>query len=283
MAARVPFIPAHHERWKTVREKGCDNLVELVSQSRDPDYAGYGSSAFAGDLSGPGVVVPDFATTSPTNRFLIRLCGIQIPGGFGVILRGMRQAATIRTILAVGDDQEPLPLELDVTSPFWHFTDGNISWHLMWQGDSQSPHCTTLDAGTGIQQAGTTPQFRDYSGGSALVYQAYNSVLRTYTAPTQGRPPGNAVANLGNLHDIRYPWRNTNWALNLPLMGPGAIVLYASVFQPNTGNRVPIPGCINISALRPEDQFVAAYPDAVYGRVAGALTVELFPCCGATT
>lgn len=281
MSARVPFIPAHHERWKQLRERGCENLIELVSQSRDPDYASYGSSAFMGDLSGPGVIVPPFGTTSQTNRFLFRLCGIQIPGGFGVIVRGLRQAATLRTILDV--DDEPLPLELEVTSPFWHFRDGNVSWHLMWQGDSQSPHRTTFDTGTGIQQAGTTPQFRDFSGGSALVYQAYDSVARTYTAPAMGRPPGGAVAHLGNIHDIRYPWGNTDWSQHLPVMGPGALVLYASVFQPGNTARVDVPGCIDTSALRPEDRFVAAYPDAIYGRVAGAMTVELFPCCGAKT
>lgn len=285
MSARLPppFLRHDSDLWRDAhRRTGCENLIELVSQSRDPDYAGLGSSAFQSDTSGIGVVVPAFATTSPTNRFLFRLAGIQIPGGFGIIIRGLRLAQTIRTVLTATSD-DPYPIELEVTSPFWHFNDGNVSYHLMHQGDSQTAYRNVPDTGTGVQLAGTSPDFRSYGAGSSLLYRNYDSILRTYTAPSMGRPPGSGVAHLGNIHDLRYPWENTDWSLHLPVMGPGAVVLYASVFQPNVGIRPAFPGCSAISVLRPEDQFVAAFPDAVYGRVAGALTVELFPCCGART
>lgn len=285
MSARLPppFLRNDSSLWRDAHERtGCENMIELVSQSRDPDYAGLGSSAFMGDTSGIGVVVPDFATTSPTNRFLFRLAGIQIPSGYGIIIRGLRLAQTIRTIVtSENENADPIPYELEVTSPFWHFRDGNVSYHLMHQGDSQTTRRNAPDTGTGVQLAGTSPDFRSYGSGSSLLYTSYNSVARTYTAPSLGRPPGAGVAHLGNIHDLRYPWGNTDWSLHLPVMGPGAVVLYASVFQPAVNSRTPIPGCSALSVLRPEDQFVAAYTDAVYGRVAGALTVELFPCCGA--
>jgi hypothetical protein len=101
------------------------------------------------------------------------------------------------------------------------------------------------------------------------------------------------VEDLSAMNEIRSPWSNTDWWLNYFLPGPGNLVMYASVFQPNPGTRpVPNPPLTfqQTQALGPEDQFVQAYPPApppmpggigssgaIYGRVAGAMTVELIP------
>jgi len=119
---------------------------------------------------------------------------------------------------------------------------------------------------------------------SALLYVP-PLLAPTYTPPGAGIPPGKSVFQLGTWHDLRYPWHDTHWDMSLPVHGPGRLVLYASVHQTDsdTRPRITIPTA-GIEVLRPEDQFVSAFESqdvtVFYGRVAGALTVELFPCCG---
>jgi len=103
----------------------------------------------------------------------------------------------------------------------------------------------------------------------------YTPPLAPYIALGAGIPPGDAVGDLGTMRDIRYPWGSTDWTISELVKGPGAVAFYASVFQTNAEGRPFYPGVLG---MRPEDQFISNFPEAIYGRVAGAMIVEIFPC-----
>ena len=244
-------------------------IVEVVSGAADTDKLGVGSSPYLGDYSGSGVLVPQIATTGPTNRYLIRLCGFPIPYGESVRIRGLRTLATIRAAF-----EDPLGEagigntyfhELEITSPLWSFLDGNISWHLRWQ--SRRSNIYRWAAG---QLPGSSVNFNGFD--SAILY---DTLLEPYTAPGQGLPPGRDVPGLGTLRDGRYPWDNMGLTLDEVIKGPGSVVLYASVRQTNPETRFRPPPVADPGALRPEDRFLQAYPtNTFYGHVCGAITYE---------
>jgi hypothetical protein len=255
------FISARDQRWQ------CRSIVEVASSSFDPDRAGVGSSPYVGDMAATGVRVPSAPTTSQSNRYLIRLAGVQIPSGCGIILHGLRQGLTIRCEQANGDCGL-IASELEVTSPFWSFPDGNVSWHLRVVQNVIAP--AFFDP---TQQPGTDPNLNGLD--SALLYRP---PLVPYTAPNAGIPPGATLDWLDTWRDMRFPWENTEWRLHQLVRGPNNLVFYASVHQPNPEGRV-VATPADPGALRPEDRFLATFQQAIYGRVAGAMTVELLPDC----
>lgn len=258
------FISARDPRWQ------CRSIVEVSSSSFDPDRAGIGSSPYIGDMAATGVRVPIAPTTSQSNRYLIRLAAVHIPNKCAIILHGLRQLATIRCEQVLADCSV-IASELEVTSPLWSFPDGNISWHLRLQRSV----LTALVADPN-QLPGTDPNL---SGAldSALLYIP---PLLPYTAPNAGIPPGDGVVWLDTWRDMRFPWDNTSWRLHQMIRGPFNLVFYASVHQPDPAGRV-VATPADPGALRPEDRFLATFQQAIYGRVAGAMTVELLPDCGA--
>jgi hypothetical protein len=247
----------------------CRNIVELVSQSFDPDRAGVGSSPFVGDMDSTGVRVPPEPTLSQSTRYLIRLAGVQIPDGRAMILHGIRQLATLRAV--VRSEADPCAVrvfEKEITSPLWQFPNGNISWHLRLQ-----PNRFAQAIFDPKQRPGTDTNLNRLD--SALLYVP---PLAPYKPPNNGIPPGAAEDYLGIWYDMRFPWDNTDWKLNVLVTGPYNLVFYASVRQPAPPEEDPEP-VPNPLCLRPEDQFLQCFPDAVYGRVAGAITIETLPIC----
>lgn len=245
----------------------CENVVELASAAFDLDAQGVGSSPYLGDMANTGLLLPTAATTSQQTRYLVRLLGIQIPVGRSIIIRGLRQLATIREVRELVGGQM-VPVELEITSPLWHFTDANISWHVKWHADNQ--FARRSDA---AQVPGTDPDLIGLD--TALLYQT----LAPYAPPNGGVPPSRDVPYLGTWRDMRWPWTNTEWELNVFVPGPGLVVMYASVHQSNPATRPPSLGATDAGALRPEDRFIQEFTNAIYGRVGGAMTVELLPCC----
>lgn len=248
---------------------GCRHLIEVSSTAHDPDFNGVGSSPWTGDTGNTAVPVPAAATTSQNNRYLFRLCGIEIPGGRSMVIKGLRQLATIRAPTR-DENNLLLTVEREVVSPFWHFLDGNISWHLRWQQERFAPY---PNAAAVAPTPGTSPQMLGY--GTALLYR---TTIVPYTALANGIPPGGPMADLGTWRDMRFPWGNTDWSMNHVVRGPGAIVLYASVHQTSTTNRPLYP---DANGMRPEDRFISEFQNegVIYGHVGGAMLVELLPCC----
>lgn len=270
------FLAATDRRW----EPGCPNCtLEIASSSFDILRTGVGSSPYTGDMGAPGIPVPDAPTDSSSNRYTFILAAAEIPGGRGVIVRGLRQAVTLRAYVEVsqliGEDTETAYryFELPVTTPFWSFPDGNVSWHLRYRPNRVSPSVNTF-TGDIAPPPGASPSFAGLD--SVLVA----SSLAPYAAVANGVPPGAPVYGMGTFYDIRFPWTDQpNGHLAIPLRGPGVVMLCATVFQTNPETRIQIPpACVVTSVLSPEDQFLAAFPTtAVYGRVAGALMLDMFP------
>lgn len=287
------YVSVTDARWKTRQ------TIEISSASFDPDMQYIGSSPFLADTSRTGVVIPTgeiAGTCYQRDRYLARLCGIDIPEGSSVAIVGIRQYATIRALTKYhevsGGDGCAVPFELSIQDPMWSFTDGNISWHIRYQPVNVPSSPAPLNASL----LSTGP----YSS----TFYAINTSLPfflPYKAPENGIPPGLAVGNFGTWRDLRFPWQNTNnQELRHIVAGPGSLVYYASVRQTNpfpipTYTPLPIgfpaPGTIpyvrckysgsdftDLGALRMEDRFVLQFPNtSQYGRVAGALMIELLP------
>jgi len=157
----------------------------------------------------------------------------------------------------------------EITSPLWHPADGNISWHVMVRSQGYRDHRNPLNSDGFVYQQSDSP---------ALLFQTTGP----YVPPNGGRPWGAAIgASLGNIHELRYPWRShkSEYALDIPIPAPCIVELYASVRQPDTSLNPVFDSeetdCALIGALSPEDQFVAAFPTyAKYGVIAGALVFD---------
>jgi hypothetical protein len=275
------FLLASDPRW------GSRNLIELASQSFDPDRQAVGGSPYVGDMANLGIVVPAAPTTSQSNHYMMRHCGVQVPGGHEIVIHAIRQLATIRQVETidtlieidgVGSEQLPgsvilpveRPAELEVTSPGWSFVDGNISWHLKFLGDRE----TAFFDSSG-QTFGTSPDL--YGTDSALCYSGAGP--SPYTAPNGGIPPGRPVPGYDTWRDMRFPWGSDDFNAHIRVRGPGVVVLWSSVHQTDPVTR-PVLVVADPGALRPEDRFLATFQRARYGRVAGALIVETLPIPG---
>lgn len=254
------WIHKDDHRWQ------ARSQIELVSAAADPDKLGVGSTPWLGDYASTGLLVPSALTVDQAHRYLFRFCGIQIPSGRGLLLKGVRQAATIRNVQRDEDDVIVFVAEKEITSPFWSFMNGNISWHLRFQADQQI--ASRYDA---AQLPGTAPA--NIGLDSALLY----NIIAPYEPPGAGIPPGRDVEHLGTWRDMRFPWATTSWDMCVPVMGPGLLVYYCSVHQTRPGIRGVQDPSDDPGGLRPEDRFVLQYPNAIYGHVAGALSVELLP------
>lgn len=237
-----------------------DNVIEVASEAFDPDLTGIGSTPWSGDQASTGVRVPVAPTTDPGNRYLFRLCGVEIPSGYAIMMRLLRQLVTIRQTDILNG--EPRIIEREVESPFWRFQDGNVSWHLRLQKQQFAPK--TFDP---AQVAGTSPEMRALD--ASLLYRP---PLVPYLALGAGQPPGTSVGAFGTFRDIRFPWQNQSHSLSVLVKGPGAVVFYASVFQPDPDIRPLYP---SVAGMRPEDQFLGNFPRAIYGRVAGAMVFQI--------
>ena len=195
-----------------VTTAGFDGALQLVGG--DP----YGTPDFT------GLIVPSTPTAALGGfqfRYLFMLARAQFNTGERVRLRGLRQYVDI--IGTTGGDEAVTIGPLQVTSPMWRLPDGNISWHVMignkrWI-DTRSPaNADSL-------------MFRD-SPGPSLLFEVPPSIA--YMPPNAGRPWGKPIASdLGNIHDLRYPWRDSQVELELdiPLPAPCDVSVYASVFQ----------------------------------------------------
>lgn len=267
MDGKTSALLATDPRWSDTRHH---HVVEIATRRYDPDVTGLGSSPFLGDMGRPGIRVPTIGSTQ-TTRYLFRLCGVEIPAKAGIIIRGLRQYATIR--YQEEANQIPVIVERPIVTPSWTFRDANISWHLRMQPNQFAPQ--VFDAG---QLPATSPEMRGLD--AALLY---NPPLLPYVPPGAGHPPGAAIGDLGTWTDMRFPWQETNWTMSHYVRGPGAVVMYCSVFQREI---VDPPIHPNGAGLVPEDRFLARFaslqaPGATrgvfYGRVAGSLIFEIVP------
>lgn len=231
-----------------------------------------------GAPTGPGLIIPRVVPASG-QRYLFLLASFALDIEEIVRLVGIRQYLSIAAFPATGSGATGYDyvLEQPVTSPMWHFSDANVSWHL--RRYSEQP---TLNNNPFNQQNLT---YRT-SNSPTLLYQNAPSQPGGYTAPAGGRPPGTVlVPDLGAFQDLRFPWQQDkagDRTLDHEVRGPGTYGLFASVQQTNPTTRpvLTLPGTLpggTTSAFPPEELFIQNFPLSWYYRIAGSLIFETTP------
>lgn len=237
-----------------------------------------------------GLRIPPVISTTPQPRYLFLLAQRNLSRGKTVI-RGIRQGLTIGTSLSNSSDVPLTAEEFLVTSPFWKFSDGNVSWHLVREpNDSRVLQRPNTDAASWAYMESTTP---------AMLYQTFsNSNINANGQPyyydigmTAYLPPSpNAwqpIAGLGNFKDMRFPWNlpTNSVAIDETVEGSCKISLYASVLQTNPTTRAQaiLPSVSNVypGGVTAESAFVNSIgvgegggTSAMYWRVFGSILFE---------
>lgn len=274
--------------------------IEVSSMGLDPALQTVAGDPFGG-LSSVGLRVPTLASARgrTSARYLFQLAGFTVPDGIRVRIHGYRQLVTIG-YLQPGQSTAQPPLqprvnEFQVTSPFFKFSDGNISWHLMQMGMNEplSPlrpgltrNMTLVTPGPPLTplrnlawKMSDTPALL-FSSVQTPNFDPFYPNLTAYTAPNSGRPWGRPVTSgVGCFYDLRTQWRESQaWsALDIPIEGPTRIAFFASVAQTTPQNRPAIIAPANDpsgASLSLEERFILNFPNAIYWRVGGALIVS---------
>lgn len=268
-----------------LRNRFNQGRYEIVTNGPNDEFNFIGNDPYNTHVN-TGLVVPAMPSSEIANaRYLFLLArasfrtGEQSKEHCGVRLVGIRQYAELVAripALTAPLDSEVGPLEgstvtfrKEITSPLWHPQDGNISWHVMIINTVTRDTRNPANADGIIFQDARSP---------ALLYQT----RAPYVPPNGGRPWGEPLAaSLGNIHELRYPWRSneTEYELDIPIPTPCDVVLFASVRQNDTELNPELAESVvatqQFQALCPEDQFVVAYSQfAQYGTVAGSLVFE---------
>ena len=282
--------------------------AEVVTTGIDETLQGVGGDPFNG-RSRVGLRVPTLPTASVSgnplqNRYLFNLASIAVPIGGHAHLRGWRMLVTLG--VNTGSAGSPRIVEQEVTTPFWRFPDGNISWHLMNLGPPAAngsyggfgPAGSAVVSGgntiyTGNQATGApTPipsAYYRFAPTSAFLYESvtiptsdpFYIDLVNYTAPFQGRPLGVPLIHggVGSMLDKRIDWGYGAdvWDRLDITVRPTTIALFASVRQSNPATRIAVtpPGLLYPNGLSVEEQFLLNYPNAIYWSVAASLTVDV--------
>jgi hypothetical protein len=272
--------------------------VEIASSGFDEFLQLVGGDPFGGTNS-VGLRVPTLATPALSAggaqlRYLFNLASFTVGHGACVRVRGYRQLATLGYAQPQGSEEDAsvYVVEQEITSPFWRFNDGNISWHIHVFG---GPNASDVPKGT---TAPFTDVVRDtvsykrywadspcllYGPGSGIAPGGIYPNIATYIPPNNGKPWGSAIAShQGTFYDLRIPWRTHGaWdSLDIPVRGPATVAFFASVRQSNPMSRLsltpPFDGkSVYTGGLSNEEQFLLNFPNAIYWRVGGSLILEL--------
>jgi len=243
--------------------------TEIVTVGPNAEFAFIKSDPYGTNV-GTGLVVPSVpsALLPHPSRYLFQLARASFQAGeVGVRLVGIR----LYTELVARIPQEGAPNALfrqPIQQPLWHPPDGDISLHVMVNNRvSRDMRHPANGDGFAFQDA-TAP---------ALLFQ---TPFPDYTPPNGGRPWGTPLAaSLGNIHELRYAWRdqNSEYALDVPIPLPCDLALVASVRQNNPATNPSDAGLSfnQFQALSAEDQFLTAFSAfAQYGVIAGALVFD---------
>lgn len=269
--------------------------VEIAACGIDEENQIIGSDPYGG-LSSVGLRIPTLPSTAgdTRSRYLMNLVTLTLPEGRRLRLLGYRQLLTIGLIQGTpASPPGPRVIELDVTDPFFRFTNGNVSWHLRQMGLTEpfQPIRPGNARNMSLTVGGTPAPLQNLawkmSDTPALLFQSITTPtgdpfyvdLTAYQAPNAGRPWGRDLSGLGTFHDLRTQWRQANaWtSLDIPVEGPTRIQFAASVFQTNPQGRAVITPPVadpTGSSLSREERFILNYPTAIYWRIGGSLIVE---------
>ena len=258
-------------------------IIEIQSAGFDEYLQGVGGDPQRGG-SYVGLRVPALAST-PDNRVLFLGAAFSISDGAKARIIGARQLVTIGEVLNPGTDTAR-PVEQEVTSAVWRFTDGNVSHHLRQIGPPNGQGQPAV-----VQGPLDAPSFKyRWAMAPALLYQAASVAagepytnLTAYTPPNGGAPFGRPIENgfeQGALYGLSFNRRTSQaWeSLSIDIEGPDTVAWFIPVKQTNTSTRValtPPEGGFVSGGLPPEEAFLQNFPNAIYWRVGVSLIVEL--------
>jgi hypothetical protein len=262
----------------------------------DETLQGISTDPFGRNLpTGFGLRVPPVITASivaPNQpRYLFLLASRTIEREKTTI-RGIRTGINLG-INRSGTANQILPYELPVTSPYWRFPDGNVSWHLVREpNDVPTLQRPLTDTASWRYLRSDQPAML-YKKGSfdagaydplTLAPIFYTVGLDGYTPPDFSPSQAQPIADLGNMRSIVYPWDpGSDNKLNIVVSGNCRISLYASVLQTNPATRLQ-PAALSSpisSGVSPEDAFLANFTTIgsptvgpVYWRVYGSILFD---------
>ena len=267
-----------------VSTAGIDDAFQGLST--DP----YGEPGATPPAVGTGLRVPTFRQDDTTRYlFLLATRTISAP----TKIRGIRQYATLGAQITHTSETGTSiqTIEFPITTPNFYLTDGNISWHLVEEPNAHP--VTTSQTVRGSQDSVCFMQGN--SDGPALLYlagaptwsvpqpQFYFNNMTAYQPPpvwSEWQP----IAGLGNMHDIRFPWVDSEaWNSLDGVMvcaggGERRISLYASVLQ--TAGAIGIVSATSSQGYGPENDFIAAMASlsnvsvVQFWKVAGSIMFE---------
>ena len=258
-------------------------IFEVWSSGPDEMLQGIGGDPYDG-VTSTGLRIPTLTTPDQDSRYLFMLCGFSMGENERARIIGWRQLATIGTVQTGASARL---IELEINDSIWRGPQSNISWHLRYLSPSILDSYALSSIGHGpVQPILLGTAFR-MSQSPALLYETltpgasgFYKDLSAYVPP--GKPPGEPVAHLGTLHDMRAHWRSDRaWdSLDIPVKGAGFYGLFASVRQsPVTAFSVPSP--YNENGVPAPENFALNFPGgegsstALLWRVAGALVVRV--------
>lgn len=255
------------------RLAGRGSRFEVSTNTRDPSlqlvFADPAGTLTQLGLSIPSVV-PTFYGKANLDRYQVLLVSVKFVQGESARLVGMRQRLLIGQNQPGGDGgSNPYPVYTPVVTPEWHFSDGNVSWHLRRMALETVASQSIYNAAELAFRTSDTP---------SVLFENAPVQSGGYAAPYGGAIPGNVLLpEFGDFHDMRFPWQDDHaWdSMDVEIRGPCAINLYASIRQTNPSTRTPLViGSANPNVLVPEEQFLLNFSQSVYTRIAGSLIFE---------
>lgn len=264
---KIVNLRTHPEGYGVADIPLCAGRHEIVSGGRDPALGFVGSDPY-NTATYTGLIVPSVPSASIGGaRYLFMLARERFQSGEqGVRLTGIRQYLDL--VASITPEDGPVQTyHKEIRRPMFHPPDGNVTFHVMIINSTFRDSRNPLNADSFL--------FQD-SRSAALLYQT----TAPYVPPNGGRPWGRPIgASLGNIHDIRYPWHQSNpeVRLDIPIPLPCDVALFASVRQ-NDPSTNPLASSLTagqIASLDPEEQFLVNFAaTAQYGRIAGSLIFE---------
>lgn len=257
------------------RREPAPSLVEVSTYGADTAYDGIGSGPNEGDGGGGFLQTLSTPTTTPHLRQWFRLCAFPIPAFHRCRLVRVGQYAEIgQSYPQEGGGN--YPLIFPVTSANWKFTDGNIAWCIRVCPYVQAEFISDI----------ATPMRSDpnvYNTTPALLYvpDPAGGFGGRYVPPMNAIPPGQGVGKLHLWKTLDYRWQDKISSLDFAIDGPALVIMSALLWQTDPATRGPhvLPGggAYDLGGILPEDRFLQANGSAIYTRVGGSMTYEMYP------
>lgn len=252
-------------------------IIDLTSRAYQTLQQGVGTSPVAGDASWPLLAIPAEPTPDFRHRYRFLLASIVIPRQHEITVYGISQFLRIGYVAdvekRVGEQTFTVKSRVDVpvVDPFFQFPDGNVSWHLTFIPNQDSPGQ--------LNSTVSAPQPRGVSNAQYPFESSLQALdLGPPYVPPPGNIPGEPLGALGTFNELRFTATNPQPTLAYHQQGPGILAFWATVQQTDPATRVnPVfPDDFDLSCLLPDARFYANAPAlARYTQIGGRILCDI--------